>query len=237
VLKLSTDLLEKHYKDMQDIEFTVEARHLYMLADPQRQAHGRSRREASPVDMVKKKASDRPRRPPSCASIRLGSSPSCSCRASHDAKATAKKDGRSSTTGLPASPGAAVGKLAFTAAEAVEARSRRRKGHCLSARKPAPKTSTACISGRASSPARRHDQPRGRRRPRHGPPCVAGAGEVPAIDEKTRKIKVGGKTFKEGRLSVHRRLHRRSLWSAPSPPQNPKLSGDFAKTAWAGPTE
>ena len=41
---------------------------------------------------------------------------------------------------------------------------------------------------------RRHDEPRGRRRPRLGRCCVAGAGAI-QIDEKARKITVGGKTF------------------------------------------
>ena len=35
--------LERHYKDMQDMEFTIEQGKLYMLQNPQRQAHQRSR--------------------------------------------------------------------------------------------------------------------------------------------------------------------------------------------------
>ena len=35
--------LEKHYRDMQDLEFTVERRQALDAADPQRQAHGKSR--------------------------------------------------------------------------------------------------------------------------------------------------------------------------------------------------
>ena len=40
--------LEKHYKDMQDIEFTIENGKLYMLQTPQRQAHRLRRPCASP---------------------------------------------------------------------------------------------------------------------------------------------------------------------------------------------
>jgi pyruvate, orthophosphate dikinase len=33
------EILEKHYRNMQDVEFTIERGKLWMLADPQRQAH------------------------------------------------------------------------------------------------------------------------------------------------------------------------------------------------------
>ena len=39
------DMLEKHYKDVQDIEFTIEKRHAVHAADPQRQADRHRRRE------------------------------------------------------------------------------------------------------------------------------------------------------------------------------------------------
>ena len=39
----SRSKLEKHYKDMQDFEFTVAGRHAVHAADPQRQAHGSGR--------------------------------------------------------------------------------------------------------------------------------------------------------------------------------------------------
>ncbi len=40
--------LENHYKDMQDIEFTIEQRQALHAADPQRQAHRPGRRPRSP---------------------------------------------------------------------------------------------------------------------------------------------------------------------------------------------
>ena len=39
----TTQLLEKHYRDMQDLEFTVERGQVVDAADPQRQAHGEGR--------------------------------------------------------------------------------------------------------------------------------------------------------------------------------------------------
>jgi pyruvate,orthophosphate dikinase len=72
------------------------------------------------------------------------------------------------TIGLPASPGAAVGKLAFTAEEAVERCSRWRARDSRAARRRAPKTSTACTRRRHPHQHRRYDQPRGGRRSRLG---------------------------------------------------------------------
>ena len=42
------DLLERHYRDMQDIEFTVERGTLVDAADPHRQAHRQGGARASP---------------------------------------------------------------------------------------------------------------------------------------------------------------------------------------------
>jgi pyruvate,orthophosphate dikinase len=47
------DKLEKHYKDMQDIEFTIERRHALHAADPHGKRTGR-RRVKIAVDMVAK---------------------------------------------------------------------------------------------------------------------------------------------------------------------------------------
>ena len=111
------DMLEEHYKDVQDIEFTIEKGTLFML-----QTRNGKRTGAAAVkiacDMVKEKLIDE-----KTAVLRIPAGdltqlllPSFAPAA----KQHAKKEGRLLTLGLPASPGAAVGKLAFTAAEAVE---------------------------------------------------------------------------------------------------------------------
>ena len=107
------DTLEQHYKDVQDIEFTIERDTLFML-----QTRTGKRTGAAAVkiacDMVKEKLIDEKtavKRIPAGDLTQLllpSFSPS------------AKKSANVLTIGLPASPGAAVGKLAFTAAEAVE---------------------------------------------------------------------------------------------------------------------
>ena len=105
--------LEKHYREMQDIEFTIERGKLFML-----QTRSGKRTGAAAVkiacDMVREKLIDE-----KTALCRIPAGdltqlllPSFS--PSDKTKSTVL------TRGLPASPGAAVGQLAFTAAEAVQ---------------------------------------------------------------------------------------------------------------------
>ena len=130
------------------------------------------------------------------------------------------------TTGLPASPGAAVGKLAFTAAEAVE--ERQPAGAVLLVRKETNRediegmhsavgilTSTGGMTSHAAVVARGW-----------GRCCVAGAGEI-QIDEKGRKIKVGGKTLRtRTRYPIDGSTGEVMAGSIAT--QTPKLSGDFS---------
>ncbi|MCA9221296.1 MAG: pyruvate, phosphate dikinase, partial [Planctomycetales bacterium] len=105
--------LETHYTDMQDIEFTIERGELFML-----QTRTGKRTGAAAVriacEMVREKLIDEEK-----ALLRIPANDLTQLLLpSFDpaAKATAEV----LTRGLPASPGAAVGKLAFSAEEAVE---------------------------------------------------------------------------------------------------------------------
>ena len=223
------DLLEKHYKDVQDIEFTIERGVLFML-----QTRNGKRTGAAAVkiacDMVKEKLIDE-----KTAVMRIPAGdltqlllPSFTPAA----KATAKKDGKLLTIGLPASPGAAVGKLAFTASEAVE-RTHAGEKVLLVRKETNPEdidgmhlaagilTSTGGMTSHAAVVARGW-----------GRCCVAGAGEV-QIDEKARKIKVGGKTFTHNDvLSIDGSTGEVMVGEIAT--QEPKLSGDFATVMnWA----
>ena len=71
------DRLEAHYRDMQDIEFTVEEGRLYLLADAHRQAHRDGRAPDRGRDGGREASSRARRRWPG--SIRA-SSTSCSIR-------------------------------------------------------------------------------------------------------------------------------------------------------------
>jgi len=103
--------------------------------------------------------------------------------------------------GLPASPGAAVGKVVFTADDAVIAAP---NGPVILVRaRDGSGRYTRHGSGQGHRDlAGRHDQPRGRGGPRHGNPCVAGAGAI-VVEEHKKQITVtlaGGTTvsLKEG---------------------------------------
>ena len=179
--------LERHYRDMQDIEFTIERGTLYML-----QTRTGKRTGAAAVkiacDMVRERLITREeailRVPPAdLAQVLL---PSFSDVAKSRAKVLTK--------GLPASPGAAVGKLAFTAQEAVE-RTKAGEKVILVRTETSPEdidgmhsavgilTSTGGMTSHAAVVARGW-----------GRCCVAGAGEI-EINEKARRIVVAGQTF------------------------------------------
>jgi len=104
-------ILEKHYKDMQDIEFTIEKGKLFMLQT----RNGKRTAQAAikmAVDMVKEGLIDE-----KTAVLRVA--PSQLDQLLHpslDPKAEKKVIGK----GLPASPGAASGTVVFTADEAEE---------------------------------------------------------------------------------------------------------------------
>ena len=217
--------LEKHYKDMQDIEFTIERGQLFML-----QTRTGKRTGAAAVkmacDMVKEKLIDEKtavlRIPPNDLTQLL--------LPSFDA--TAKKSADVLTRGLPASPGAAVGKLAFSAEEAVQ-RTADGEKVLLVRKETSPEdidgmhsaagilTSTGGMTSHAAVVARGW-----------GRCCVAGAGEV-QIDEKGRKIKVNGKTFKHSdTISIDGSTGE--VMAGAIDTKSPKLSGDFAKVmTWA----
>jgi pyruvate,orthophosphate dikinase len=210
--------LENHYRDIQDIEFTIEKGKLYML-----QTRSGKRTGAAAVkiacDMVKEKLITQKtavQRIPAGDLIQL-LLPSFSPKG--------KKDATVLTTGLPASPGASVGKLAFSAEEAVE-RTQAGEDVLLVRKETSPEdidgmhsavgilTSTGGMTSHAAVVARGW-----------GRCCVAGAGDV-QIDEKARKIKVNGKVYKHSdTLSLDGSTGEVMVGSVAT--QVPKLSRDF----------
>jgi pyruvate,orthophosphate dikinase len=152
-------LLEARYKDVQDFEFTIEKGKLYML-----QTRNGKRTTAAAVkiavDMVKEKLIDE-----KTAVLRVD--PASLDQLLHptfDPKATKNVIAK----GLPASPGAAVGKLAFTAEEAEQRVANGEKDHPRPPRNRTGRHRRHARLRRHSHQHRRHDQPRGRGRPRHG---------------------------------------------------------------------
>ena len=104
--------LENHYKDMQDIEFTVQENKLYMLQtrSGKRTSHAAVR---IAVEMVTEKLIDG-----KTALLRVD--PAQLDQLLHKTlDPAAKKSAKVVAKGLPASPGAAVGQVVFTAAQAM----------------------------------------------------------------------------------------------------------------------
>ncbi|PQO44948.1 pyruvate, phosphate dikinase [Blastopirellula marina] len=219
------DTLETHYKDVQDIEFTIEKGDLFML-----QTRNGKRTGAAAVkiacDMVKEGLIDEP-----TALSRIPANDLTQLLLPSFDPA-AKSAATVLTRGLPASPGAAVGALAFTAEEAV-LRTQAGEKVLLVRKETSPEdidgmhsaagilTSTGGMTSHAAVVARGW-----------GRCCVAGAGEI-EIDAKAKKIKVGGKTYgAKDILSLDGSTGEVMLGTVAT--TEPKLSGDFAKVMkWA----
>ncbi len=179
--------LEEHYRDVQDIEFTIERGVLFMLQTRNGKRTGKAAVKIA-CDMVKEKLITEKE-----AVLRIPANDLTQLLLpSFDPKAREKANVL--TIGLPASPGAAVGKLAFTAEEVVK-RVEAGEAVLLVRKETSPEdidgmhkaagilTSTGGMTSHAAVVARGW-----------GRCCIAGAGDI-QINEKARKITVGGKTF------------------------------------------
>ena len=137
----SPQLLEKHYRDMQDMEFTVERGKLWML---QTRTGKRTAKAALriAVEMANEGLITQEE-----AILRVD--PAALDQLLHptiDPKAERKVV----ATGLPASPGAARGEIVFNSDDAETAEGRRPQASSSCASRRAPRTSTACTPPRAS---------------------------------------------------------------------------------------
>lgn len=222
------DLLEKHFKDVQDMEFTVEHNRFYMLQT----RNGKRTAQAAvrvAVEMVREKLIDQ-----NTAILRVDpASLDQLLHPSFDPKA--KKD--VVAKGLPASPGAAVGKLAFTAEEA-ERRFQDGEKVILVRKETSPEdiggmqtavgilTSTGGMTSHAAVVARGM-----------GKPCVAGCGEL-NIDAGTGVMTIrnaDGKVRKFSRKDViSLNGSTGEVFAGPVPTVKPSVSGDFSTLmSWA----
>ncbi len=109
--------LEKHFKDMQDFEFTVEKRKLYMLQTRNGKRTGLAAIRIA-VDMVEEGLIDHTEALKRVEPDQLNQL----LRPIFDAtaKRTAQANGKIMAKGLPAGPGAATGKIVFNAIDAEE---------------------------------------------------------------------------------------------------------------------
>jgi pyruvate,orthophosphate dikinase len=210
-------ILEDHYREMEDIEFTIERGSLYLLQTRTGKRTGVAAVKVA-VDMaMESRITEKEAllRVPA-ADLNQLLLPTFDPTAARDVL----------TIGLPASPGAASGMLAFTADEAVE-RTQAGESVLLIRKETSPEdisgmhaasgilTSTGGMTSHAAVVARGW-----------GKCCVAGAGEV-QIDEKGRTITIKGRTFgAQDVISIDGSSGEVMAGSVPT--RDPQLSGEFA---------
>ena len=180
--------LEKHYKDMQDIEFTVENKKLWMLQT----RNGKRTANAAikiAVDMVKEKLITK-----KDAILRID--PNTLDTLLHPTLDD-KVEKKIIAKGLPASPGAASGKVVFTADEA-ERMQNQKEDTILVRVETSPEdihgmhASKGILTARGGMTSHAAVVARGM-----GRPCVSGSAEI-NIDYESKEFKVGDLVIKEG---------------------------------------
>ena len=185
-----TDRLEKHYKDVQDFEFTIQDKKLYMLQTRSGKRTGPAAVRIA-VDMCEEGLIDK-----KTAVLRVH--PNQLDQLLHpvlDPTSTGALE--LLTKGLPASPGAAVGTIVFTADHAVEEAAKGVavilvRGETTPDDIHGMEAAKGILTARGGMTSHAAVVARGM-----GAPCVAGAGEV-NVDYRAKKITVKGKVLNEG---------------------------------------
>ena len=182
--------LERHYRDMQDMEFTIEEGKLYMLQT----RNGKRTAQAAlkiAVDLVGEGMIDEKEAVLKVDPKQLDSL----LHPQFDPKAL--KTATAVASGLPASPGAAAGIMCFTAERAVELHNEKKKV-VLVRHETSPEdiegmnVAQGILTARGGMTSHAAVVARGM-----GTCCVAGCGEIHVDDEKGA-MTLGGKTYKEG---------------------------------------
>jgi pyruvate,orthophosphate dikinase len=185
-----TTRLEKHYKDMQDFEFTIQDGTLYMLQTRNGKRTGRAAVRVA-IQMVEEGLITKEE-----AIFRVEPNQLYDFLVPRlDEKKTKVEV---LATGLPASPGAAVGQIVFTADEAVEKANGGKNSVILVRAETTPEdihgmeVAAGILTSRGGMTSHAAVVTRGM-----GKCCVAGAGDI-HVDEKKREMTAKGQTFKGG---------------------------------------
>ncbi|KQN16347.1 pyruvate, phosphate dikinase [Sphingomonas sp. Leaf28] len=217
------DTLENHYRDMQDIEFTVEKTKLWML---QTRAGKRTAKAALriAVDMANEGLITREEAILRVEPMALDQllHPTLDPKAHRDVL----------TKGLPASPGAASGAVVFDA-DAAEKKAADGVAVILVRTETSPDdihgmhAAKGILTARGGMTSHAAVVARGM-----GRPCVSGAGTL-SIDAKAKIMRCGGREVKEGDLLTIDGTTGEVMIGAVATVQ-PELSGDFATLmVWA----
>jgi pyruvate, orthophosphate dikinase len=190
-LRDTTTRLEKHYKDMQDFEFTIQDGKLYMLQTRNGKRTGLAAVRVA-IQMVEEGLITKEE-----AIFRVEPNQLYDFLVPRlDEKSTKVEV---LATGLPASPGAAVGQIVFTADAAVEMAGHGKNVPVILVRAETTpedihgmEVAKGILTSRGGMTSHAAVVTRGM-----GKCCVAGAGDID-VNEKTREMRVKGQTFKEG---------------------------------------
>ncbi len=216
-------ILEKHYRDMQDMEFTIESGKLWMLQTRNGKRTAKAALKIA-VDLVGEGLITQEE-----AILRV--EPGALDQLLHptiDPKAERKVI----ASGLPASPGAATGEIVFNSEAAEACRKAERK--CILVRiETSPEdihgmhASEGILTTRGGMTSHAAVVARGM-----GKPCVSGVGSI-RIDYKAQTLTVAGQTLKAGdRITIDGSTGQVLLGEVAM--LEPELSGDFAALmAWA----
>ncbi len=190
-LRTITWKMEKHYRDMQDFEFTIQDGKLYMLQTRNGKRTGLAAVRVA-IDMVREGLITQEE-----AIFRVEPNQLYDFLVPRLDEKGAKIEVLA--TGLPASPGAAVGQIVFTAEDAVK---QHQKGDYTSIILVRGETTPEDIGGmevasgiltsRGGMTSHAAVVTRGM-----GKCCVAGAGDC-TVDENRKELRVKGKTFRQG---------------------------------------
>ncbi|MBQ8967083.1 pyruvate, phosphate dikinase [Ruminococcus sp.] len=217
--------LENHYHDMQDMEFTVENKKLYMLQtrNGKRTAQAALKIACDLVDEGMKTEQE---------AVAMIDPRNLDTLLHPQFDAKALKAAEPVGKGLGASPGAACGKIVFTADDAVEWAERGEKV-VLVRLETSPeditgmKAAQGILTVRGGMTSHAAVVARGM-----GECCVSGCGDI-KMDEANKKFDLGGKTFVEGDyISIDGTTG--NIYDGIIPTVDAQIAGEFGRImAWA----
>ncbi len=219
------ETLEKHYRDMQDMEFTVEHGKLFMLQtrNGKRTAQAALKIACDLVDEGMRTEEE---------AVAMIDPRNLDTLLHPQFDAAALKAAAPIGKGLGASPGAACGKVVFTAEDAVEWHARGEKV-VLVRLETSPeditgmKSSQGILTVRGGMTSHAAVVARGM-----GTCCVSGCGDI-AMDEENKKFTLAGKEFHEGdAISIDGTTG--NIYDGIIPTVDAKIAGEFERImTWA----
>ena len=212
--------LENHYKDMQDIEFTIQEGKLWMLQTRSAKRTGAALVRTA-IEMMEQGFIDE-----KTALLRVN--PDRLNELLHPVfDGTAIKKAKPIASGLPASPGAATGQIVFFADEAEEWVAQGKRV-ILVRQETSPEdlrgmaAAEGILTARGGMTSHAAVVARGM-----GKCCVSGAGSV-RVDPKARTMTVNGVAYKEGEW-ISLDGSKGQVYAGQIPTKDADLSGDFGK--------